>query len=201
MNAWNLTGLCPDITLIATGRTLLAVGKEDGTMVRSMDSGNTWTPLQSTNISATWSSVRKTLVVDKNTFYTAGNSGVHRSIDSGKTWHRFNTRLESRVDNLVGFMTNRVQGTPTVLYARVGREIAKSIDRIGGDIVKSTDGGVSWNAIDMEMVLPNSRYRETTLEVVQIADTDNVLYAKVNRRKSEASIFRLSDDGGALSLC
>ena len=199
MNAWNLTGLRPDITLIATGRTLLAVGKEDGTMVRSMDSGNTWTPLQSTNISATWSSVRKTLVLDKNTFYTAGNSGVHRSIDSGKTWHRFNTRLESRVDNLVGFMTNRVQDISTVLYARVGRGIAKSIDRIGGDIVKSTDGGVSWNAIDMEMVLPNSRHRETTLEVVQITDTDNVLYAKVNRRKSEALIFRLSDDDGVLS--
>ena len=45
MNAWNLTGLRPDITLIATGKTLLAVGKEDGAMVRSMDSGNTWTPL------------------------------------------------------------------------------------------------------------------------------------------------------------
>ena len=199
MNAWNLTGLRPDITLIATGKTLLAVGKEDGTMVRSIDSGNTWTPLQSTDISATWASVRKTLVLDENTFYTAGNSGVHRSLNSGKTWHRFNARLESRVDNLVGFMPNRVQGTPTVLYARVGREIAKSVDRIGGDVVKSTDGGVSWNAVGVEMVLPNSGYRETTLEVVQIADTDNVLYAKVNRRKSEALIFQLSDDGGALT--
>ena len=199
MNAWNLTGLHPDITLIATGKTLLAVGKEDGTMVRSMDKGNTWTPLQSTDISATWSSVRKTLVLDENTFYTAGNSGVHRSSDGGKTWHRFNTRLESRVDNLVGFMTDRVLGTPTLLYARVGREIAKSVDRIGGNVVKSTDGGISWNAVDIEMVLPNSGYRETTLEVVQIADTDSILYAKVNRRKSEVLIFRLSDNSRVLS--
>ena len=199
MNAWKLIGLRPDITLMTTGKTLLAIGKEDGTMVRSMDKGDTWTPLQSIGISATWSSVRKTLVLDENTFYTAGNSGVHRSSDSGKTWHRFNTRLESRVDNLVGFMTNRVLGTPTVLYARVGREIAKSVDRIGGDVVKSTDRGVSWNAVDIEMVLPNSGYRETTLEVVQIAGTDSILYAKVNRRKSEVLIFRLSDNGSVLS--
>ena len=168
-------------------------------MVRSMDKGNTWTPLQSTDISATWSSVRKTLVLDENTFYTAGNSGVHRSSDGGKTWHRFNTRLESRVDNLVGFMTDRVMGTPTLLYARVGREIAKSVDRIGGNVVTSTDGGISWNAVDIEMVLPNSGYRETTLEVVQIADTDSILYAKVNRRKSEVLIFRLSDNSRVLS--
>lgn len=194
MNVWNLTGLRPDIRLIATGKTLLAMGKEDGTMVRSIDRGDTWTPLQSTSISATWGSVRKTLVLDENTFYTAGNSGVHCSTDSGKTWHRFNTRLESRVDNLVGFMTNQTHGTPAVLYARVGREIAKSVDRIGGDVVRSTDGGVSWNAVDVEMALPHGRYRETTLEVTQIANTDNVLYAKVKRRKSEVLIFRLSDD-------
>ena len=125
--------------------------------------------------------------------------GYIRSTDSGKTWHRFNTRLESRVDNLVGFMTNRVQDISTVLYARVGRGIAKSVDRIGGDVVKSTDGGASWNAVDVEMVLPNRGYRETTLEVVQIADTDNVLYAKVNRRKSETLIFQLSDDSGTLT--
>ncbi len=199
MNAWNLTGLRPDITLIATGKTLLAMGKEDGTMVRSIDRGDTWTPLQSTGISATWGSVRKTLVLDENTLYTAGNSGVHRSTDSGKTWHRFNTRLESRVDNLVGFMTDRVQATLAVLYARVGRGIAKSVDRIGGDVVRSTDGGVSWNAVDVEMVLSHGRYRETTLEVTQIADIDSVLYAKVKRRKSEVLIFRLSDDGGALT--
>ncbi|MDE0469935.1 MAG: sigma-70 family RNA polymerase sigma factor [Candidatus Poribacteria bacterium] len=199
MNAWNLTGLRPDITLIATEKVLLAMGKEDGTMVRSMDRGDTWTPLQSTGISATWGSVRKTLVLDENTLYTAGNSGVHRSTDSGKTWHRFNTRLESRVDNLVGFMRNQVQGISTVLYARVGREITKSVDRIGGDVVKSTDGGVSWNAVDVEMVLSHGRYRETTLEVTQIADTDNVLYAKVKRRKSEVLIFRLSDDDSALT--
>ena len=168
-------------------------------MVRSMDRGDTWTPLQSTGISATWGSVRKTLVLDENTLYTAGNSGVHRSTDSGKTWHRFNIRLESRVDNLVGFMTNQVQGTPAVLYARVGREISKSVDRIGGDVVKSTDGGVSWNAIDVEMVLSHGKYRETTLEVTQIAETDNVLYAKLKRRKSEVLIFRLSDDDSALT--
>ena len=199
MNAWNLTGLRPDITLIAIGKVLLAMGKEDGTMVRSIDRGDTWTPLQSTGISATWGSVRKTLVLDENTFYTAGNSGVHRSTDSGKRWHRFNTRLESRVDNLVGFMTDRVQGIPTVLYAKVGREIAKSVDRIGGDVVKSTDGGVSWNAVDVEMVLSHGKYRETTLEVVQIANTDNILYAKVKRRKSEVLIFQLSDDDSALT--
>ena len=155
MNAWNLIGLRPDITLMTTGKTLLAIGKEDGTMVRSMDRGNTWPPLTIHRYFRYVVQREKDLSVGrKHVLYSRKPVGSTVRAMVVKTWHRFNTRLESRVDNLVGFMTNRVLGTPTVLYARVGREIAKSVDRIGGDVVKSTDGGVSWNAVDIEMVLP-----------------------------------------------
>ena len=93
MNAWNLTGFRPDITLITTGNTVLAIGNDDGMVIHSVDSGDTWTPIESPGISPMQFSVRCAAALDGNTFYTGGSSGIHRSTDGGKTWHRFHTGL------------------------------------------------------------------------------------------------------------
>ena len=85
-------------------------------------------------------SVGSTAALDENTFYIGGSTGVHRSTNGGKTWHRFNTRFESRVDGLISFMVNPTSNLRAALYARVGP-----------NLVKSTDGGRSWDAVNVAL--------------------------------------------------
>ena len=108
----------PQITLLAARATLLVIGKDDGVVARSIDGGNTWTSAESSGISPMQFSVRSTVALNERTFYTGGSTGTHRSTDSGQTWHRFNTRFESSVDDLVSFVANRRKNRSAALYAR-----------------------------------------------------------------------------------
>ncbi|MCY3549392.1 MAG: sigma-70 family RNA polymerase sigma factor [Candidatus Poribacteria bacterium] len=187
MNAWNLTGFRPDITLITTRNTLLAIGNDDGMVARSVDSGDTWTSIASSGISPIQFSVRCAVALDGNTFYTGGSSGIHRSTDGGKTWHRFHTGLESRVDNLVSFVADQAPDRSAALYASVGKHF-----------VKSNDGGTSWEAVSLA-VNPSARLSQKQQpEIVQVAKTNGVLYAKGIQEIYETAIFQLSSDGNTL---
>ena len=187
MNAWNLTGFRPDITLITTGNMLLAIGNDDGMVVRSVDCGDTWTSIESSGISPMQFSVRCAAALDGNTFYTGGSSGIHRSTDGGKTWHRFHTGLESRVDNLVSFAADQTPNRSAALYAGVGKHF-----------VKSDDGGTSWDAVSLE-VNPRGRLpQEQQPEIVQVAKANGVLYVKGIQRSYETIILQVSPDGNAL---
>ena len=188
MNAWNLTGFRPDITLITTGNTVLAIGNDDGMVIHSVDSGDNWTPIESPGISPMQFSVRCAAALDGNTFYTGGSSGIHRSTDSGKTWHRFHTGLASRVDNLVGFVTDQVPNGSAALYASVGKHF-----------VKSTDGGTSWDAVSLKVNPEAPLHKKQQPKIVQIAKANGTLYAKGIQRNSETAVFQLSFDGNALS--
>ncbi len=187
MNAWNLTGFHPDITLITTGNTLLAIGNDDGMVARSVDCGNTWTSIESSGISPMQFSVRCAAALDGNTFYTGGSSGIHRSTDGGKTWHRFHTGLESRVDNLVNFTANQAPDEPTALYASVGKHFVKSID-----------GGATWNAVSLEVNAEEPLHKKLQSEIVQTAKANGTLYGKGIQRNSETAVFQLSPDGNTL---
>ena len=188
MNAWNLTGFRPDITLITTGNTVLAIGNDDGMVIHSVDSGDNWTPIESPGISPMQFSVRCAAALDGNTFYTGGSSGIHRSTDSGKTWHRFHTGLESRVDNLVSFVPDQVPNGSAALYASVGKHF-----------VKSTDGGTSWDAVSLKVNPEAPLHKKQQPKIVQIAKANGTLYAKGIQRNSETAVFQLSFDGNALS--
>ena len=187
MNAWNLTGFRPDITLITTGNTLLAIGNDDGMVVRSVDCGDTWTSMESSGISPMQFCVRCAVASDGNTFYTGGSSGIHRSTDGGKTWHRFHTGLESRVDNLVSFVADPASKGAAALYANVGKHF-----------VKSNDDGTSWEAVSLEVNPRGSLPQKQQPEIVQIAKANGVLYAKGIQSSYETIIFQLSPDGNAL---
>lgn len=70
-----------------------------------------------------------TVVVDKNTFYSANWSGIHRTIDGGESWHPFmNGTAETNIQDLVA-LNNR-------LYGHTGRDLAQS-----------ADGGAAWETV------------------------------------------------------
>ena len=181
-----IIGVLPQITLLAAGKTVLLIGKDDGVVARSIDCGNTWTSTASSGITPMQFSVGSTVALDERTYYTGGSTGIHRSTDGGKTWHRFNTRFESRVDGLVSFMAGATSNASTALYARVGP-----------NLVMSTDGGRSWDTVNFSLEI-NRRLGKETPHIVQVVEADGVLYAKGIRGGSTA-IFRLSADGSVLN--
>ena len=181
-----LIGVLPSMTLLAAGETLLLIGQDDGVVARSIDCGNTWTSVESSGITPMQFSIGSTVALDENTFYTGGSTGIHRSTDGGQTWHRFNTRFESRVDGLVSFVAGTASNASTALYARVGPSL-----------VKSTDGGKSWDPVSFALEINRGLSKETP-HIVQVVEADGGLYAKGIRRGSTA-IFRLSADGNVLN--
>ena len=188
MDARNLMGILPRMTLLTAGETLLLIGTDDGMVFRSIDCGNTWTFIESSGITPMQFSVHCAVPLDENTFYTGGSTGIHRSTDGGKTWHRFNTRFESRVDGLVSFMARSASNKSPALYARVGP-----------NLVKSTDKGRLWDAVNVILETKKPSSKKTPPFIVQVVETDGMLYAKGIRGNSETAIFRLSDDGDVLS--
>ena len=181
-----LIGVLPSMTLLAADETLLLIGKDDGVVARSIDCGNTWTSIEASGITQMQFSVGSTVALDENTFYTGGSTGIHRSTDGGQTWHRFNTRFESRVDGLVSFVAGPASNASTALYARVGP-----------NLVMSTDGGRSWDTVNFALEINRLLSKEAP-HIVQVVEADGVLYAKGIQRGATA-IFRLSVDGNVLN--
>ena len=186
----------PEIKLLATGNTLLLIGGEEGVVARTIDSGKTWKTEEASGITPTQFSVNCAAALDENTFYTGGITGIHRSTDGGKTWHRFNTRFECRVDDLVSIKIDKDTNMPPTLYAVVA-----------GSLVKSTDAGRSWIAVDFKLrkgiatvTEHNAKYRftEYTPQVVQISKANGVLYAKVIRRNNETAYYHITPDENRL---
>ena len=186
----------PSIKLVASGKTVLLIGGEEEVVARSTDCGNTWRSTESSGITPMQFSVNAAVALDENTFYTGGITGIHRSRDGGETWHRFNTRFECRVDNLIRLETRPNSKTAKTLYATV----------VGG-VVKSTDAGSSWTAVDIErprytLEVPkfNAKLkdREDTPLIVKISEVNGVLYAKGIRRNCETAYYHLDPDKNCL---
>ena len=186
----------PQIKLVASEKTVGLIAGEEGVVARSTDCGNTWHSTESSGITPMQFSVSSAVALDENTFYTGGITGIHRSRDGGETWHRFNTRFECRVDNLISLETSPHSKASKALYATV----------VGG-VVKSTDAGSSWTAVDIQrpkytLEIPRFNVklkdREDTPLIVQIAEADGVLYAKGIRRNSETAYYHFVPDENCL---
>ena len=185
-NAWPIKGHTPSVELAAAGKTVLVIGRSDGAVVRSIDNGDTWIREENTGISVTRYTVAGIETLNENTFYTWGNSGIHRSIDGGKSWERFNPGTRSYVRDLIAFRTNSGQNTPTTLYAATSREV-----------VKSTDNGKTWHPVNPQTQITEV-YREEPPEIFAIVESNGVIYAKGKAPGEEVRLYQVSQDGNTL---
>jgi len=113
----------------STGMKILAVGQslliQDFELFRSRDAGQTWinlgfdaSPFILNNFQA--------VAVNENIYYKVDAFGIHRTTDSGESWHPF-------MNGIVGTGIRDLVAFDNKLYVYTGK-----------DVVQSTDSGESW---------------------------------------------------------
>ena len=136
----------------------------------SNDTGETWASLDLTNILGDRHHVVPPIVMlDANTFYVGGETGIHRTTDGGQSWHQFNMGL--------------VSTDVTDLVAANGKLYAKITD----GIVRSTDSGESWALLPIGID-----------NIIAIAEFDGNVYVE-GEKKMVSRFFRLSADEDRLT--
>ena len=185
-NAWPIKGHYASVELAAAGKTVLVIGRSDGAVIRSIDNGDTWTREENTGISVARYTVAGIEALNENTFYTRGNSGIHRSIDGGKSWERFNPGTRSYVKDLIAFRANSGANTPTHLYAATLKEVVKSINN-----------GKTWRAVNPQTQITEFR-REEPPEILDIVKFNGVIYAKGKTPGEEVRLYQVSQDSNTL---
>jgi len=169
------------VRLLATGRTLLALG---ATEFLSTNGGDTWTDLRINPNLFMLNSSPAAAVNDK-TFYKAGAFGIHRTTDGGESWHIFMNGVLGRWINDLVVFNNK-------LYAYTGYEV-----------YQSTNEGVSWKkvAIDSEAVFRKSLEQDPSridFDYNSKFVIDSGILYFISPKKHHLRIFRLSGDGNRL---
>ena len=127
------------------------------------------------------------VAVDKNTFCKANLSGIHHTIDGGKSWHPFmNGIIETAIQELVAFKN--------CLYAYTGREFLQSID-----------GGETWETVRMndsdrefQAISTGTPFFNFSL-VSPLATAGDVLYGIVGE-KDDLCVAQLSASDSVAAL-
>ena len=169
----------PLASLVVKKNTVLIIGWDTGSVIRSSDTGNTWTHVTSTGISVIPGSVHDAVGINDSTFYIYGQSGIYRTFDGGKSWSRYNTQPKSGLYNLTFVSRGKEKSTSESLYAMTREEV-----------FKSTDKGKSWYVVNPEKGLkigiPTSS---------RIVESGGRLYAKCQStfRPEIVTLYRLSD--------
>ena len=174
------------ITVLAAGQTILTLG---ATQSRSTDGGRTWTELEVDTDMSMISSLPVSAAVNETTFYKAGASGIHRTTDSGKSWHLF-------MDGISGTRTNNMVVFNNRLYAHTGYEV-----------YQSTDEGETWRKLSIagDFATEGTTFeplKQDRLRVYPSFDSKlmvdgNILYL-VSPETHILRIYRLSADGNTL---
>ena len=190
-NAWPVKGWPPDIELVAAGETLLVMGRS---MVRSTDGGDTWMPRQDpSTLPMKIMGFLPYAALNESVFYVLASEGLHRSIDGGKSWEKVKiTQDKTRLilNNLIAYKESekRQNMLPTLYGIAAGRRI-----------VKTTDKGKSWKAIQVEIPM-TAPTREDPPWIIQIITSDGVIYAKGRTHYpiGELCHYRVSGDENTL---
>ena len=126
------------------------------------------------------------VAANENTFFRASPFGIHRTTDLGKSWSPF-------MKGITG--TTTIQDLVTInnrLYALTGT-----------DLVKSDDGGETWETVQIETVDPTLKTIEKLSKFLnfslpsQLAIAGNTLYG-VTSETEYLRVFHLSEDSNVL---
>ena len=122
------TDLRPFVKIFASKGTVIVTDGQN--QYYSMNTGETWASLDLHDILDDRQHIVPSIVIlDANTFYIGDETGIHRTIDGGESWHQFNTGL--------------VSTDVTDLVAAHGKLYAKITD----GIFSSIDGGETWTLL------------------------------------------------------
>ena len=94
------------------------------------------------------------IAIDKDTFYRASSTGIHRTTDGAKSWHTFmNGITETGVQKLIA-VNNR-------LYTHTNR-----------NLIQSVDGGETWETvrIDSDTQIVETMYSDTQIVEVEVRE-------------------------------
>ena len=160
--------LQPSVKIFASRAKVMVTDEQNH--YYSNDTGETWASLDLTDILGDRRHVVPPIaMLDANTFYIGGETGIHRTTDGGQSWHQFNTGL--------------VSTDVTDLVAANGKLYAKITD----GIVRSTDRGESWALLPIGID-----------NIIAIAEFDGNVYVK-GEKKMVSRFFRLSADDDRLT--
>ena len=173
------------ITVLAAGETILALG---ATQSLSTDGGYTWKEFK-VDTDMQMISSPPAVAANETTFYKAGTFGIHRTTDSGKSWHLF-------MDGIVGTSTNNLVVFNNRLYAHTGYEVYQSTDEGGTWKKLSIAGAFATEETTAEPLKQDGLRVYTSFDSKLMVD-GNVLYF-VSPERHILRIYRLSVDGNTL---
>ena len=171
------------VKILVSGKRVLVL---DGVLsFRSNDGGQTWTNL-GFDRNAMTQNIFPAVGVDENTFYRAGEFGIHRTTDAGAAWHPF-------MNGIVGTSIESLMAFNDRLYVHTG-----------SDIVQSTDGGESWKSVRIDTNEQTSESIGQERSHINFSYSSNIVSAHgglygIVPEKYNLRIFRLSMDGNVLA--
>jgi photosystem II stability/assembly factor-like uncharacterized protein len=155
---------------------------------KSTDGGASWSaPSGDMDDYFTWQALPGSLVIDPQepaTLYAAMHHGVFKSTDGGASWHAATSGLPLGLED-VRMLAVDPQNPGTVYAACAGDFNGGAY--VGGGVYKSTDGGITWRAVNSGLPPQNLEAKSLALD----PKNPDTIYAWTN-----SGMFK-STDGGA----
>ncbi len=168
----------PGIKITTMGEKILVTDGKDH--FYSSDTGENWTLLDLGNFSEIYNN-SAALLYDANTFYKGGMHGIHRTTDSGKSWHQFNT-------GLIGTHVRGLVSVNNTLYAY-------AVER---GLLSSSDGGESWTLVAAGVFADKLMIRYNN--VLYMSASNSNLMNPRQMRSSDLRLMRFSDQENNLTF-
>ena len=149
----------PSIRVAASGEKVLVVAGKNH--FYSINVGQTW--IQLDDIGDT-NNVSGVVLLNDNTVYRSGLSGIHKTTGWNTSWHNFNT-------GIVSTFIHQLININNTFYANIGELM----------VVRSTDSGESWTPVAGD-----------AHEFTRILEFDGTLYA-MNKKDASPKLFRFSN--------